>query len=158
MRLSRYWEEYQNAKKKERESRLLYESRTTVEVERVETQSLMAICPRLRAVPLRLDLDRPYQPGRWPTQALFWLEWMFQSSHSVIPTEADHRGSGGLRSGEPALSEVEGDCCGYDIPGCANARRIRSGPGFELAGTTNKVGVLDKSEGGVKDKTILVFS
>jgi hypothetical protein len=34
---------------------------------------------------------------------------MFQSRHSVIPIETDHRGSGNLRSGEPALSEVEGD-------------------------------------------------
>ena len=29
--------------------------------------------------------------------------------NSVIPTGANHRDSGDLRSGEPALSEVEGD-------------------------------------------------
>src|SRR5689334_2226761 len=45
----------------------------------------------------------------WPIQARFWLEW--ESLHlpsSVIPTRADYRESGDLRSGEPALSKVEG--------------------------------------------------
>src|SRR6266478_7360219 len=34
---------------------------------------------------------------------------MFRSSNSVIPTGTDHRGGDDLRSGEPALSKVEGD-------------------------------------------------
>ena len=34
---------------------------------------------------------------------------MFRSSNSVTPTGTDHRGGDDLRSGEPALSEVEGD-------------------------------------------------
>ena len=34
---------------------------------------------------------------------------MFRSSNSVIPAGTDHRGGDDLRSGEPALSVVEGD-------------------------------------------------
>ena len=44
-----------------------------------------------------------------PLQPSFGLSGDVQSSNSVIPAGANHRESDDLRSGEPALSEVEGD-------------------------------------------------
>src|SRR5207253_8148482 len=60
------------------------------------------LAPNLAALSVTCNL-RKWTGGRvdgWPTQARFWLEWgCLDVPNSVIPTGADHRGSGGPRSG-----------------------------------------------------------
>jgi hypothetical protein len=65
--------------------------------------------------------DGPLRPG-------FGLSGdVHNLADSVIPTGADHRDSGGLRSGNPALSGVEGDLDGWPILNFAFFAKFRVG-------------------------------
>ncbi len=49
----------------------------------------------------------PDEAAGWPIQARFWLEWgLFNLPNPVIPTGAEHRESGALRSGGTLCCDV----------------------------------------------------